>query len=138
MDALPAFDLVRPRTLAELIAARAAHPDSRLLGGGTDLMVNIRRGIVAPPVLIDINSVAELRDIKADAQALEIGAAVTLSELAAHPGVCSTIRWWRRRPAISPARPTATWERSAATSRSTPAASSTIRANGGAKPIIIV
>ena len=49
MEALPSFDLVRPRTLAELLAARAAHPDSRVLGGGTDLMVNIRRGIVAPP-----------------------------------------------------------------------------------------
>jgi 4-hydroxybenzoyl-CoA reductase subunit beta len=87
MDALPAFDLIRPRTLAELMAARAAHPQSRMLGGGTDLMVNIRRGIVAPQVLIEINNVAELRAIKADAHALEIGAAVTLSELAAHPDV---------------------------------------------------
>ena len=84
MDALPSFDLVRPQSLAALIEARAAHPGSRLLGGGTDLMVNIRRGIVAPPVLIDINGVAELRDIKADAHELAIGAAVTLSELAAH------------------------------------------------------
>ena len=87
MDALPQFDLVRPRTLPELVAARAAHSDSRLIGGGTDLMVNIRRGIVAPPVLIDINGVAELRGIKADAQALEIGAAATLTEVAAHPDV---------------------------------------------------
>jgi len=87
MDALPPFDLVRPRTLAELIEARAAHSDSCLLGGGTDLVVNIRRGIVAPPVLIDINGVTELRDTKADARALEIGAAVTLAELAAHPDV---------------------------------------------------
>jgi 4-hydroxybenzoyl-CoA reductase subunit beta len=87
MDALPSFDLIRPRTLAELMAARAAHPQSSMLGGGTDLMVNIRRGIVAPQVLIEINDVAELRDIKADAQALEIGAAVRLSELAAHPDV---------------------------------------------------
>ena len=87
MEALPQFDLVRPRTLAELIEARAAHPAGRLLGGGTDLIVNIRRGIVAPPVLIDINGVAELRDIKADERNLEIGAAVTLSELAAYPGV---------------------------------------------------
>ena len=87
MDALPEFDLVRPRTLDELIVARATHPESRLLGGGTDLVVNIRRGIVAPPVLIDVNGVPELRDIKADARGLEIGAAATLAEVAAHPGV---------------------------------------------------
>ena len=91
MDALPSFDLIRPRTLDELIAARAAHPGSRLLGGGTDLMVNIRRGIVAPPVLVDINGVTELRDIKADAHTLEIGAAVTLAELAAHPGCAAPL-----------------------------------------------
>ena len=57
MDALPEFALVRAATLEEVIGARARHPDSRLLGGGTDLVVNIRRGILAPPVLIDINRV---------------------------------------------------------------------------------
>jgi len=87
MDALPDFELLRPGSLSEALAARAAHPDARLLGGGTDLMVNIRRGIVAPPVLIDMTGVTELRAIKADARALEVGAAVTLSELAAHPDV---------------------------------------------------
>jgi 4-hydroxybenzoyl-CoA reductase subunit beta len=87
MDALPEFELLRPQSVEEALSARAAHPDARLLGGGTDLMVNIRRGIVAPPVLIDMTGVAELRAIKADARTLEIGAAVTLSELAAHPGV---------------------------------------------------
>jgi 4-hydroxybenzoyl-CoA reductase subunit beta len=87
MDALPEFDLLQPSTLSEALSARAAHPDARLLGGGTDLMVNIRRGIVAPPVLIDMTGVTELRTIKADARALEIGASVTLSELAVHPDV---------------------------------------------------
>src|SRR4249920_30548 len=83
MDALPQFDLLRPRTLDEVVKARADHPGSQLLGGGTDLVVNIRRGIVAPPTLIDVNHVAELRAINADAHAIEIGAAVTLAELAA-------------------------------------------------------
>jgi len=87
MDALPEFALVHPRTLDEVIAARASNPESRLLGGGTDLVVNIRRGIVAPPLLIDVNGVDELRTIKADASALEIGASVTLTELAAHRDV---------------------------------------------------
>jgi len=87
MDALPEFELVRATTLDDVIKARASHPGGRLLGGGTDLVVNIRRGIVAPDVLIDVNHVAELRALKAEADAIEIGAAVTLTELAAHPAV---------------------------------------------------
>jgi 4-hydroxybenzoyl-CoA reductase subunit beta len=70
-----------------VLKARADHPGSVPLGGGTDLMVNIRRGIVAPPALIDMNGVAELQTIKADATAIAIGASVTLAELAADPAV---------------------------------------------------
>jgi 4-hydroxybenzoyl-CoA reductase subunit beta len=87
MDALPEFALVRATTLDEVVNARESHPDSRLLGGGTDLVVNIRRGIVAPTMLIDVNQVEELRAIRADARSLEIGAAVKLAELAAHEDV---------------------------------------------------
>jgi 4-hydroxybenzoyl-CoA reductase subunit beta len=87
MDALPDFRVLNPVTLDEALAMRLAHPDSMPLGGGTDLVVNIRRGIVAPPVLIDMNRVAELHAIKADAEALEIGASVRLSELAEHPDI---------------------------------------------------
>ena len=87
MDALPEFALVRATKLEDVVNARASHPDSRLLGGGTDLVVNIRRGIVAPPVLVDINHVEEMRAIRADARSLEIGAAVKLAELDVHEGV---------------------------------------------------
>ena len=87
MDALPNFQVLDPKTLDDIIAARSAHPGSMPLGGGTDLVVNIRRGIVAPKILIDMNRVPELHTIKADAKTLEIGASVRLSELAAHPGV---------------------------------------------------
>jgi len=87
MDALPDFRVLNPMTLQEALAARAGHPDSKPLGGGTDLIVNIRRGIVAPPVLIDMNGVTELSAIKADANALEIGASVRLTALAEHPAI---------------------------------------------------
>src|SRR3974390_2157356 len=87
MDALPEFEVVRPQTLGALLAARAAHPQSSLLGGGTDLIVNIRRGIVAPKLLIETNGVKELRAIAANAHGLSIGAAVPLAELAAHPEI---------------------------------------------------
>jgi len=87
MDALPQFRVLNPATLAEAIAARAENPDAMPLGGGTDLVVNIRRGIVAPHVLIDMNRVPELRAIRVDASGIEIGASVRLSEVAEHPHV---------------------------------------------------
>jgi len=87
MDALPDFRVLNPRTVDEVIAARAAHPGSMPLGGGTDLVVNIRRGIVAPEVLIDMNRVQELHAIRADEKSLELGASVRLSEIAEHPAI---------------------------------------------------
>jgi 4-hydroxybenzoyl-CoA reductase subunit beta len=87
MEVLADFQLLRPTTLDGVLEARAAHPGSQLLGGGTDLIVNVRRGIVAPPVLIDVNGVAELRTLRADRQGLEIGGSVTLAEVARHAGV---------------------------------------------------
>jgi 4-hydroxybenzoyl-CoA reductase subunit beta len=87
MEALPEFQLIRPTTLDELIAARATHPHARLLGGGTDLLVNIRRGIEAPPVLIEMTNVRELRAIAVDEQTLQIGASITLREVASHPDI---------------------------------------------------
>jgi 4-hydroxybenzoyl-CoA reductase subunit beta len=87
MDALPDFRVLNPATLDEVLTARAANPESQPLGGGTDLVVNIRRGIVAPPVLIDMNRVAGLNSIKADANSLQIGASVRLAALAGHPVV---------------------------------------------------
>jgi 4-hydroxybenzoyl-CoA reductase subunit beta len=87
METLAEFQLLRPTTLAGLIEARAAHPDGQLLGGGTDLLVNVRRGILAPPILIDTTLVGELGNIRADDKGLEIGASVRLAELARHPSV---------------------------------------------------
>ena len=87
MEALPDIKVLSPTTVADVLEARRVHPEASLLGGGTDLVVNVRRGIVAPPVLIEMNRVAELRAIQADAEGLEIGASATLTEISRHPGV---------------------------------------------------
>lgn len=87
MDALPEFAVVRPRSAEEAAAALRAQPEGRALGGGTDLVVNIRRGIVAPPLLVDMTGVAELATIEADGAHLSIGASVRLAALAEHPAI---------------------------------------------------
>jgi 4-hydroxybenzoyl-CoA reductase subunit beta len=83
MEFMPEFNTARPTTMAEALAIRAAEPGARFLGGGTDLIPNIRRGIVAPPKVIDLNGIAEMRNIEPLDGGLRIGAAVTLAELVA-------------------------------------------------------
>lgn len=98
MDVLPEFELLRPKSLAEVIEARRAFPSSRLIGGGTDLLVNIRRGIGdAPDALIDMNDVAELSSIRHSDDGLIIGASVRIADLAADPEIA------RLYPAVSQA-----------------------------------
>lgn len=87
MEALSELTYVKPATIADVVAARLQHPGSQLVAGGTDLVVNIRRAIVAPRVLIDVSDVAELRTIACTSDRLELGASVTLAEIAEHPGI---------------------------------------------------
>ena len=87
MDALHGFEVIRPATVEEALAARQAHPESRMIGGGTDILVNIRRGIETPPVLIDTNDLADLKSIEVSENGLVIGASVRLYEVAEHPEV---------------------------------------------------
>lgn len=84
MAVLPEFQLMRPDTAAEAVRLHALHPDSRYLAGGTDLLPNLRRGLVATDVVIDLGGLPELTEIREDEGALHIGAGVTLAALAAH------------------------------------------------------
>ncbi len=82
MEFMPEFRTIRPDTLTEALEARAAAPEARFLAGGTDLVPNIRRGIVAPETVIDLNGIEEIRGIETtDDGGYSIGAAVTLAEL---------------------------------------------------------
>ena len=99
MDALPTSSCCARARWTDVIEARAAHPGSQLLGGGTDLIVNIRRGIVAPPVLIDIErrrGAAHHQGRRARAR--DRRRRSRWPSWRAHPDVHrGTIRWWRRR-----------------------------------------
>lgn len=76
---------VRPSTVDEalgLLAEDGAAP----LGGGTDLMGQLDRGIRAPRLLVDLQA-AGLDTIDARGDGIDIGAAVTLADLAASPAL---------------------------------------------------
>ena len=77
------FRLLRPATVSAAVEARVTHQGSRLVGGGTDLLVNLRRGLGAPPVLISIDAIEEVGTLTVTEAGARIGSAVTLAEIAA-------------------------------------------------------
>jgi 4-hydroxybenzoyl-CoA reductase subunit beta len=84
--------LVQPASVAEAIAARRAHPGSRFIAGGTDLLVGMRRGLSRPAVLIDLSRVDELGGIQVEDGGMRIGAGVTVAALARDPNVVRSYR----------------------------------------------
>lgn len=71
-----------PATLDEaLVALQGATPDTRVLAGGTDLMVEFEIGRTRPDRVVDIWKLAELRRIERDAGGLRLGALVSCGQL---------------------------------------------------------
>jgi len=85
MEYMPDFQVLRPTTIEAAVAAFRDHPDGRYVAGGTDLIVNIRRGIAAPEQLIELAGIDGLGGIDpTDDGGLRIGAGVTLNALIEH------------------------------------------------------
>ncbi|MCY4003059.1 MAG: xanthine dehydrogenase family protein subunit M [Rhodospirillales bacterium] len=59
-------------------------PRGRVLAGGTDLLVQLRAGMIAPELVVDIKRIDETREIREEGGRLVIGAAVTGAELGEH------------------------------------------------------
>ena len=68
--------------VAELAAAGSG---ARVLAGGTDLLVQLRAGMVEPEVVVDIKGIDETRTITREGDGFRVGAAVAGAELTEHP-----------------------------------------------------
>jgi len=69
-----------PHTVADLARLYEAHPDARLLAGGTDLALEVTQLHRPLPLLIYVGNVTELKGIAQFDDRLEIGAATPLSD----------------------------------------------------------
>lgn len=68
-----------PRTLDDLLAARAASPTATVLAGGTDIGLWVNKQFRPIDDLLYIGAIDELQRIDTDGQRLRIGAGATLS-----------------------------------------------------------
>tara|TARA_B100001964_G_scaffold229074_1_gene280961 strand:+ start:1154 stop:2128 length:975 start_codon:yes stop_codon:yes gene_type:complete len=82
MEYMPNFKLYRPDITADAVKIRSEQPEALYLAGGTDLMVNVRRGIEQPKHIIDLTAITELQAIGEDDEGLHIGSGVHVMDIA--------------------------------------------------------
>ncbi len=81
---------VAPSTIGEAVDRAGSETGIvRILAGGTDVLVQLRSGLVEPDLVVDIKRIEGMRDIVSENGGWRIGAAVCGSELKASPGVSS-------------------------------------------------
>src|SRR5919106_5759219 len=77
-----------PETFESAVALlSAASGEARVLAGGTDLLVQLRSGMIEPELVVDVKRIPEVHEIVADNGGFRIGAAVSGAELGEHPEV---------------------------------------------------
>lgn len=75
------FSYKRASNLTEALSLLQQNPEAKLLAGGHSLIPAMKLRLAAPPMLIDISKVAELRGIRREGETLVIGAMTTYREL---------------------------------------------------------
>jgi len=76
----PGASYLTPRTLGELLAARAADPKAQLVAGCTDAGLWVTKMHMQFPKVLDVTQVQELRRMEHYGHHIAIGAAVTLAD----------------------------------------------------------
>ncbi len=74
------MEVLRPRSLADALAAKAERPDALPIQGGTDVMVELNFDRRRPEVVLDVSEVDELRGWRREDGWLRLGAGLTYTE----------------------------------------------------------
>ena len=83
----PAFHA--PDTVEGAVALLAADPSARPLGGGTDLIVQMRSGRIAPSAVVDLKRIGALTGVRRAGGGFAIGAATPCTSLKEDPELCA-------------------------------------------------
>ena len=95
---LPRFDHHRPTSVDEAIALMVHLGDkARIIAGGTDLLPNMKHGLVEPEHLVSLSQITELVGVTTTDEYLRVGAMTALNQVAENADVL------RQAPALAQA-----------------------------------
>jgi len=76
------FELMLPRSVDEALGIlKQRGADAKLVAGGTDLLPQMKNGVLKPAAVVDLSGVERLRALKAETAGLRVGAAVSARTL---------------------------------------------------------
>lgn len=76
------FEYLEPETISEAIKLLASHgDDAKVIAGGTDLLVDMKKERIKPKYLVSLQKISELSYIHEDEKGLKIGAKTTFQEI---------------------------------------------------------
>lgn len=75
----------RPTSVQEAIELLQNNEDSKIVAGGTDVVIRLRAHMLKVDTLVDISAIPELKEIKVDGDNLVIGAGYDLMSLSKNP-----------------------------------------------------
>jgi xanthine dehydrogenase YagS FAD-binding subunit len=84
------FEYVKARSIDEVVALLSPPNEDVLpLAGGSDLLSEIKGGVLSPARLVDLTGIAELNGMVETDDGLTIGANTTIADIAVHPSIRS-------------------------------------------------
>lgn len=83
---MPPFQYTEAQSVDEAVAL-LSRPGAVAMGGGTDLLPQVRDGVVAAGQLVGLAAIPGMSAIAETADGLTIGAAATIADVAAHPTI---------------------------------------------------
>ena len=89
------FAYLRPQSLPEALAALAGEPNAKVLAGGQSLVPLLSMRLAAPSLLVDINGLPGLADIRVTGEGVRLGA------LARHADVLASAEASRVQPLLA-------------------------------------
>jgi carbon-monoxide dehydrogenase medium subunit len=80
-------ELLSPDSIEDLHLALAEDVDTKILAGGTALVLMLKNGLIQPERLVSLGKIEQLKGIQVLESCVRIGARTSLAQVARHPAV---------------------------------------------------
>ncbi len=81
------FQYREPSTMEDVVGLLTAYGDAQVMGGGIDLLGEMKEGVASPGVLLSLVGIPGLTEIREGPEGVVIGGMTTITAIEHHPGI---------------------------------------------------